>query len=103
MPMFWARRRMRPESMRAGAFAGDRRWWVRVSENDRGVAAVRLRNGAGCMTGKLVWVAFALGLAAAVPGLVLGLFGLPLGVAAAAVSLVALVRLTNMPPEQRRG
>jgi uncharacterized membrane protein len=51
----------------------------------------------------LVWIAFALGLAAAIPGLVLGLFGLPLGLAAALVSAVALVRLTRMPPEQRRG
>src|SRR5438105_3765533 len=51
----------------------------------------------------LVWVAFALGLASAIPGLVLGLFGLPLGLAAAAVSAVALVRLTSKPPDQRRG
>jgi hypothetical protein len=57
------------------------------------VASVRL----------LVWIAFGLGVASAVPGMVLGLFGLPLGVAAAGVSLVALLRLTGMPREQRRG
>jgi hypothetical protein len=51
----------------------------------------------------LVWVAFALGLASAMPGMVLGVFGLPLGVAAAGVSAVALFRLTNKPPGQRRG
>jgi hypothetical protein len=50
----------------------------------------------------LVWVAFALGVASA-PGTVLGLFGLPLGLAAAALSLVALLRLADMPPGQRRG
>ena len=50
----------------------------------------------------LVWVAFALGVASA-PGTVLGLFGLPLGAAAAALSLVALLRLADMPPERRRG
>lgn len=55
------------------------------------------------ITNTLVWVAFGLGVASAVPGMVLGLFGLPLGLGAAAVSLVALVRLTNKPPEQRRG
>ena len=55
------------------------------------------------ITNTLVWIAFALGVASAVPGMVLGLFGLPLGLGAAAVSLVALVRLTNKPPEQRRG
>ena len=54
-------------------------------------------------TGRLVWIAFALGLAAAIPGMVLGVFGVPLGVAAAAVSVVALRRLTDAPPEQRRG
>ena len=42
-------------------------------------------------------------MASAIPGMVLGLFGLPLGVAAAAASLVALLRLTGTPPEQRRG
>jgi hypothetical protein len=51
----------------------------------------------------LVWVAFALGLASAIPGMVLGLFGVPLGVAAAAVSAIALMRVTSKPPEQRRG
>lgn len=50
----------------------------------------------------LVWVAFALGVASA-PGTVLGLFGLPLGLAAAALSIVALLRLADMPPERRRG
>lgn len=59
--------------------------------------------GANVSVNGLVWVAFALGLASAIPGLVLGLFGLPLGLAAAAVSAVALLRLTNMPPAQRRG
>ena len=54
-------------------------------------------------TSTLVWIAFVLGLASAVPGMVLGLFGLPLGLAAATVSFVALVRLTNKPPGQRRG
>ena len=53
--------------------------------------------------GRLVWIAFALGLASAIPGLVLGLFGVPLGIAAATVSIVALVRLTDTPPERRRG
>lgn len=55
------------------------------------------------ITNRLVWIAFALAVASAVPGMLLGLFGLPLGIGAAAVSLVALVRLTNKPPEQRRG
>jgi hypothetical protein len=55
------------------------------------------------VTGRLVWIAFALGLASAIPGMVLGVFGVPLGVAAAAVSVVALLRLTDTPPEQRRG
>ena len=55
------------------------------------------------ITNRLVWIAFALAVASAVPGMVLGLFGVPLGLGAAAVSLVALVRLTNKPPEQRRG
>ena len=51
----------------------------------------------------LVWIAFGLGVASAVPGTGLGLFGLPLGIAAAAVSLVALFRLADAPPEERRG
>lgn len=55
------------------------------------------------ITNTLVWVGFALALASAVPGLVLGVFGIPLGAAAAAASGAALVRLTNKPPEQRRG
>ena len=55
------------------------------------------------ITNRLIWIGFALAVASAVPGMVLGLFGLPLGFGAAAVSLVALVRLTNKPPEQRRG
>ena len=55
------------------------------------------------ITNLLVWIAFSLAVASAVPGMVLGLFGLPLGAGAAAVSMVALVRLTNKPPEQRRG
>ena len=53
--------------------------------------------------GRLVWIAFALGMAAAIPGMVLGVFGVPLGIAAAAVSVIALRRLTDAPPEQRRG
>ena len=55
------------------------------------------------ITRLLVWLGFGLGLAAAVPGMLLGVFGLPLGFAAAAVSATALVRLTNKPPDQRRG
>jgi len=55
------------------------------------------------VTNTLVWIAFALGLTSAIPGLVLGLFGLPFGVAAAGVSAVALARLTTKPPDQRRG
>ena len=55
------------------------------------------------VTNMLVWIAFVLGLAAAVPGMVLGVLGLPLGLGAAAVSAAALIRLSNKPPEQRRG
>ena len=55
------------------------------------------------ITNTLVWIGCILGLASAVPGLVLGVFGIPLGMAAAGVSAAALVRLTNKPPEQRRG
>jgi hypothetical protein len=66
-------------------------------------AAAAARPAPVSATNTLVWVAFALGLASAIPGLVLGLFGLPFGVAAAAVSAVALARLTNNPPDQRRG
>lgn len=55
------------------------------------------------ITNTLVRIAMALGLAAVVPGMLLGVYGLPLGVAAAAVSAAALIRLTNKPPEQRRG
>ena len=57
----------------------------------------------GSITGRLVWLAVVLGVAAAVPGMVLGLFGLPLGLGAVGVSAAALVRLMNKPPEQRRG
>jgi hypothetical protein len=76
---------------------------VRAFEKERGPLVIATNPAAVSVTGRLVWIAFALGLAAAIPGLVLGLFGLPLGLAAAAVSAVALVRLTGMPPEQRRG
>lgn len=55
------------------------------------------------ITNTLVWVAVALGLASAISGTVLGLFGVPLGVAAAGVSAAALLRLANKPPAQRRG
>ena len=55
------------------------------------------------ITNALVRLAVGLGVASAVPGMVMGLYGLPIGLAAAAVSVVALVRLTNKPPEQRRG
>jgi hypothetical protein len=75
-------------------------------ENRRHLAAAAVPAPAGSPAASvrlLVWVSFGLGVASAVPGMVLGLFGLPLGLAAAAVSLVALLRLTNMPPEQRRG
>jgi hypothetical protein len=75
---------------------------VRAYKKERGPLVIA-SNPAVSATGRLVWIAFALGLAAAIPGLVLGLFGLPLGLAAALVSIVALVRLTGMPPEQRRG
>ena len=76
------------------------------SENRRQFAAAGVRAAAGSSAASvrlLVWIAFGLGVASAVPGMVLGLFGLPLGVAAAAVSFVALLRLTGMPPKQRRG
>ena len=66
-------------------------------------AATAASSAATVPSNTLVWVAFALGLASAIPGMVLGLFGLPLGLAAAAVSAVALLRLTSKPPEQRRG
>ena len=82
------------------------RWEVRVGglENQRRAASAAAAPESALVSGHpLVWVAFALGVASAIPGMVLGLFGLPLGLAAAAVSLVALVRLANQPPEQRRG
>jgi hypothetical protein len=75
---------------------------VGARENQRLATAAASPSATVSIKG-LVWVAFALGLASAVPGMVLGLFGVPLGVAAAGVSAVALFRLTNMPPEQRRG
>src|SRR4051812_36907882 len=81
--------------------------YVGAMENRRQfAAAAALPSAAGSSAASvrlLVWIAFGLGIASAVPGMVLGLFGLPLGVAAAAVSVVALLRLTGMPPEQRRG
>ena len=67
------------------------------------VAAVVFPPLSGSVTGRLSWIAIILGVTSALPGMALGLFGLPLGVGAAAVSSVALVRLTNKPPEQRRG
>jgi hypothetical protein len=75
-------------------------------ENRRHFAAAAAPAPAGSPAASvrlLVWIAFGLGVASAVPGMVLGLFGLPLGFAAAVVSLTALLRLANMPPEQRRG
>jgi len=75
-------------------------------ENRRHLTAAALPRPAaasGASVRLLVWIAFGLGVASAIPGMVLGLFGLPLGVAAAAASLVALLRLTGTPPEQRRG
>ena len=79
--------------------------FVRPTENERGPLDLATGNSAATFTpaGGLVWLAFALGLASAVPGMVLGMFGLPLGVAAAAVSVIALLRLTDKPPEERRG
>lgn len=55
------------------------------------------------ITSTLVRIAIALGVASAVPGMLLGVYGLPLGLAAAGVSAAALIRLTNKPPDQRRG
>ena len=57
----------------------------------------------GSITGRLSWIAIVLAVASALPGMALGLLGLPLGVGAAAVAAVALVRLTNKPAGQRRG
>ena len=74
---------------------------MRATVKERG--PLEIASGSAAVPMKLVWTAFALGLGAAIPGLVLGLFGLPLGLAAATVSAVALIRLTGMPPEQRRG
>ena len=59
------------------------------------------------ITNTLVWISVTLGVASAVPGLVpglvLGAYGIPIGLAAAGVSAAALIRLTNKPPEHRRG
>ena len=76
---------------------------MRATEIGRGPLVITSSPAAVSVTGRLVWIAFALGLGAAVSGLVLGLFGLPLGLAAATVSVIALIRLTGKPPEQRRG
>ena len=76
---------------------------MRATIRERGPLVITSNPAAVSVTGRLVWIAFALGLGAAIPGLVLGLLGLPLGLAAATVSAIALVRLTGMPPEQRRG
>jgi hypothetical protein len=65
--------------------------------------AATLTAGRVSITGTLVRLAVCLGAASAVPGMVIGLYGLPIGVAAAAVSAAALVRLTNKPTDQRRG
>lgn len=54
-------------------------------------------------THPIVWVALALGLSSVVAGFVLGLLGLPLGIAAAGAGVAALVRLHNLPPQQGRG
>ena len=67
------------------------------------VAATLIPPITGSITGRLSWIAIALAVASALPGMTLGLLGLPLGVGAAAVSAAALVRLTNKPPGQRRG
>jgi len=77
--------------------------WPPAGNAAAAVVPLTVPPGATVSVNGLVWVAFALGLASAIPGLVLGLFGLPLGLAAAAVSAVALVRLTRKPPDQRRG
>ena len=74
-----------------------------VFGNQRQVIGAASRTATVSVTNTLVWIAVGLGLASAIPGLVLGLFGLPLGIAAAVVSLTALIRLTNKPPEERRG
>ena len=55
------------------------------------------------ITNALVRIAIVLGVASAVPGMVMGLYGLPIGLAAAGVSAAALIRLTNKPADQRRG
>lgn len=74
------------------------------SENRRfGSVGIAAPAASFSITNTLVWVAVALGLASAIPGTVLGVFGVPLGVAAAGVSVAALVRLANKPPAQRRG
>ena len=73
-------------------------------QNERtSVASVVFPPLSGSVTGRLSWIAIVLAAAAVLPGMALGLLGLPLGVGAAAVSAVALVRLTNKPPAQRRG
>ena len=66
------------------------------------VAAVVFPPLSGSITGRLSWIAIVLA-TAALPGMALGLLGLPLGIGAAAASAVALVRLTNKPAGQRRG
>ena len=83
--------RLRRE-VRVGAF-GNQRMVMAAASPPRKVSITRT----------LVWIGFALGIASAVPGLVLGVFGIPLGMGAAAVSAIALIRLTNKPPEERRG
>jgi hypothetical protein len=67
------------------------------------VATAALPAGRVSVTNTLVWTAVTLGVASAIPGMVMGLYGLPIGLAAAVVSAAALVRLTNKPPAQRRG
>ena len=67
------------------------------------VASTVLPPVSGSITGRLVWIAIVLGVAAVVPGMVLGLFGLPLGLGAVGVSTAALIRLMNKPSDQRRG
>lgn len=72
-------------------------------ENHRSLAAAVTATPRVSITNVLVWLAAALGVTSAVPGLGLGVFGVPLGAAAAVASATALVRLNNKPPEERRG
>ena len=77
-------------------------WHNSLQSERTSVAAVVFPPLSGSVTGRLSWIAIVLA-AAALPGMALGLLGLPLGVGAAGAAAVALVRLTNKPPGQRRG